>query len=177
MAKSDESGSGGLLVNSAVTKGRTVFTDKPNLHAQPNHDKEGVVMNEHNQKHDASPIHQSAISESETKVYEDIRAAIVLARTNSINAINTAMVTAYWEIGKQIAEAVGDRADYGKQLLQFLSEKLTTEFGKGFTVANLRNMRQFYQTFPIRYALRSELTWTLKGNRENVEYFHLKTEN
>ena len=70
------------------------------------------------------------------------------------------MVQAYWEIGKEITEAVGDRAEYGKQLLQFLSEHLTAEFGKGFTVANLRNMRQFYQTFPNRYALRSELTWT-----------------
>lgn len=41
-------------------------------------------------------------------------------------------------------------------LLQFLSDKLTVEFGKGFDVRNLRNMRQFYMTFPIRNALRSE---------------------
>ncbi|MCL1803787.1 MAG: DUF1016 N-terminal domain-containing protein [Eubacteriaceae bacterium] len=70
------------------------------------------------------------------------------------------MVQAYWEIGKEITEAIGERAEYGKQLLKFLSLQLTAEFGKGFTVANLRNMRQFFQTFPNRYALRSELTWT-----------------
>ena len=37
---------------------------------------------------------------------------------------------------------------------------MTKDFGKGFTVANLKNMRQFYQTFPNGYALRSELSWT-----------------
>lgn len=72
------------------------------------------------------------------------------------------MVTAYWNIGKQIYEACGenDRAAYGKQLLLYLSEKLTEEFGKGFDERNLRNMRQFYLTFPIRNSLRSELSWT-----------------
>jgi hypothetical protein len=55
---------------------------------------------------------------------------------------------------------VGERAEYGHSLLSYLSERLTAEFGKGFTVANLRNMRQFYQMFPNRYALRSELTWS-----------------
>ena len=72
------------------------------------------------------------------------------------------MVTAYWNIGKQIYEACGenDRASYGKKLLRYLSEKLTEEFGKGFDERNLRNMRQFYLTFPIRNSLRSELSWT-----------------
>ena len=72
------------------------------------------------------------------------------------------MVTAYWNIGKKIFEACGEneRAEYGKNLLQFLSEKLTIEFGKGFTVANLRNMRQFFITFKNRNAVRSELSWT-----------------
>jgi hypothetical protein len=70
------------------------------------------------------------------------------------------MVGVYWEIGRQIAEAIGDRAEYGKGLIAYLSQRLTEEFGKGFTVANLRNMRQFYQAFPIRYTLRSELSWS-----------------
>jgi predicted nuclease of restriction endonuclease-like (RecB) superfamily len=94
------------------------------------------------------------------EIYEAIRAALAEARTRVIVAVNSAMVGVYWEIGKQITEAVGDRAKYGRNLLEYLSERLTEEFGKGFTVANLRNMRQFYQTFPNRYALRSELTWT-----------------
>jgi len=99
-------------------------------------------------------------TENEAKIYEGIRAILAAARKNTINVINSAMVTAYWEIGAQISEAVGDRAEYGKRLLLFLSEKLTREFGKGFTERSLRYMRQFYQMFPIRNALRSELTWT-----------------
>lgn len=72
------------------------------------------------------------------------------------------MVEAYWKIGKEIYEACGEneRAAYGKQLLAELAQKLTDEFGKGFTEVNLRNMRQFYLAFPIRDALRSELSWT-----------------
>lgn len=115
---------------------------------------------------------------SEAQVYESIRAALADARTRAFNAINSAMVLAYWEIGREISEAVGDRAEYGKQLLQYLSEKLTAEFGKGFTVANLRNMRQFYQMFPNRYALRSELTWThyrmlMRVEEQNRRGFYL----
>jgi len=72
------------------------------------------------------------------------------------------MVQAYWEIGEQIYIACGenDRAEYGKGLLRYLSEKLTAEFGKGFTVANLRNMRQFYLAYQKRYTLCSELSWS-----------------
>ena len=43
------------------------------------------------------------------------------------------MVSAYWEIGRQIVEAQGDRAEYGQHLMEYLSERLTAEFGKGFT--------------------------------------------
>ncbi len=100
------------------------------------------------------------ISEAEVKVYEVIRTALADARTKVAVAVNSAMVGVYWEIGRQINEAVGERAEYGRSLLTFLSERLTEEFGKGYTIANLRNMRQFYQTFQNRYALRSELTWT-----------------
>lgn len=78
------------------------------------------------------------------------------------SAVNAAMVTAYWEIGEQIYKACGDndRAEYGKGLLAYLSERLTAEFGKGYTTANLRNMRQFYLTYPNRYTLCSELSWS-----------------
>jgi predicted nuclease of restriction endonuclease-like (RecB) superfamily len=103
---------------------------------------------------------QSPSDQSDNEIYNSIRAALAEARTNVVVAVNSAMVSAYWEIGRQITEAVGERAEYGRSLLVYLSERLTSEFGKGFTVANLRNMRQFYQTFPNRYALRSELTWT-----------------
>ncbi|MCL2111612.1 MAG: PDDEXK nuclease domain-containing protein [Clostridiales bacterium] len=99
-------------------------------------------------------------SEIDVDVYQGIREVLSRARSKVYAAVNSAMVEAYWEIGRQIEEAVGERAEYGKGLLQYLSGRLTAEFGKGFTVANLRNMRQFHATFDIRYALRSELTWT-----------------
>lgn len=56
------------------------------------------------------------------------------------------MVQAYWEIGEQIYLACGenDRADYGAGLLKYLSEQLTAEFGKVYTVRNLQMMRKFY---------------------------------
>lgn len=52
------------------------------------------------------------------------------------------------------------RAGYGKSLLENLSTSLMAEFGKGFDVRNLRNMRQFYLVFPIRNAVHTELSWT-----------------
>ncbi|MCD8011406.1 MAG: DUF1016 N-terminal domain-containing protein [Lachnospiraceae bacterium] len=72
------------------------------------------------------------------------------------------MVNAYWNIGKAIYEICGenDRAAYGKQVLQYISERLTAEFGKSFSVQGLRNMRQFYLTFRNRSTLRSELSWS-----------------
>ena len=52
------------------------------------------------------------------------------------------------------------RAEYGTRLLPILAESLTREFGRGFDASNLRYMRLFYQAFPIRDALRHELSWT-----------------
>ena len=69
-------------------------------------------------------------------------------------------------VGKLVAhivefEQVGlPRAAYGKKLLLRLAESLTGEFGKGFDDRNLRNMRAFYQVFPIWNAVRTELSWT-----------------
>ena len=72
------------------------------------------------------------------------------------------MVEAYWNIGKSIIEEQGgnEKAEYETGLLKELSKQMTQDFGKGFIVANLKNMRQFYLTFPNGYALRSELRWT-----------------
>ena len=56
---------------------------------------------------------------------------------------------------------------------------MTQDFGKGFTVANLKNMRQFYLTFPNGYALRSELSWThyrllMRVENENAREFYMQ---
>lgn len=94
--------------------------------------------------------------------YCSIRGYVIEAQGQVYTAVNAAMVTAYWKIGKSIFEACGenDRAAYGKQVLKYISERLTVEFGKGFDISNLRNMRRFYLTFPIQDALRPELSWT-----------------
>ena len=89
------------------------------------------------------------------------------------------MVEAYWNIGKTIYEVCGenDRAAYGKQVLKDLSEHLTEEFGKGFSVQGLRNMRQFYLAFPKRSTLWSELSWShyrllMRISDENAKMFY-----
>ncbi|GHT96569.1 hypothetical protein FACS1894116_13930 [Betaproteobacteria bacterium] len=99
-------------------------------------------------------------SETNTAFYHGIRDTLAEARTKACAAINFAMVEAYWEVGRRIDEAVGERAEYGKGLLRYVAGRLTAEFGKGFTERNLRAMRQFFVMFPIRHALRAELTWT-----------------
>jgi len=103
------------------------------------------------------------------------------AKTKVYNAVNFAMVEAYWEIGREIIEAQGQnqRAEYGKQLLKYLSEQLTQEFGKGFTETNLRYMRQFYLAFPIHHTLCDELSWShyrllMRIDDENRRAFYLK---
>ena len=96
------------------------------------------------------------------ETYSYIRNSIIAAQGKVYAAVNSAMVNAYWEIGEQIYRACGenDRAEYGKNLLKYLSDRLTAEFGKGYSVQGLRNMRQFYCTFPIRSTLCSELSWS-----------------
>jgi len=99
---------------------------------------------------------------SEIKIYENIRTTLSEAKKKVYSTVNFVMVETYWNIGKQICEAQGnnDRAEYGKGLLKYLSEKLTEEFGKGFEESNLRRMRQFYVSFQNCDALRHELSWT-----------------
>ncbi|MES2048281.1 MAG: PDDEXK nuclease domain-containing protein [Pseudomonadota bacterium] len=92
-----------------------------------------------------------------------IRELVQQARQQILRSVNSAMVQTYWHIGRLIVEdeQQGDaRAEYGKQQLEQLSARLTDEFGKGFDVTNLRSMRRFYQAFPIRDAVRLELSWT-----------------
>ncbi len=99
-------------------------------------------------------------SASDETVCQSVRSTLASARTKAAAAVNDAMVSAYWEIGRQIAEAQGDRAEYGKHLMKYLSERLTAEFGKGFTERNLRAMRQLYLAYPIRHTLCAELSWS-----------------
>ncbi|MCM1167283.1 MAG: PDDEXK nuclease domain-containing protein [Lachnospiraceae bacterium] len=85
-----------------------------------------------------------------------------MAQSKIYTAVNSAMVQAYRKIGEQIYLACGenDRAEYGKGLLKYLSEKLTAEFGQGFTVRGLQMMRKFYLMYPNANTLCSQLSWS-----------------
>jgi len=98
--------------------------------------------------------------------FADIRQILEQARGKAQSAVNSAMVEAYWLIGKRIVkeEQQGEsKAKYGKRLMEELSRALTADFGKGFSYANLYNCRQFYLKFPeqeILYTLCRELSWS-----------------
>ena len=113
--------------------------------------------------------------------YNEIKEILISARNKVYQTANFAMVEAYWNIGKSIIEEQGgnEKAEYGTGLLKELSKQMTQDFGKGFTVANLKNMRQFYLTFPNGYALRSELSWThyrllMRVENENAREFYMQ---
>jgi predicted nuclease of restriction endonuclease-like (RecB) superfamily len=117
--------------------------------------------------------------------YQDVREILSLARLKAYSSVNSAMVEAYWSIGKRIVEEEQhgvDRAAYGEKILQNLSKELTVEFGKGFSYANLRNFRQFYLTYPDQencYTMCSKLTWShnrliMRVEDLNARSFYLK---
>ncbi len=113
--------------------------------------------------------------------YNEIRNILLTARNKVYHTANFAMVEAYWNIGKSIIEEQGgnEKAEYGSGLLKELSKQMTHDFGKGFTVTNLKYMRQFYLTFPNGHALRDELSWThyrllMKVENDNAREFYMQ---
>lgn len=113
--------------------------------------------------------------------YESIKAILQEARNRVYQTANFAMVEAYWNIGRKIIDEQNgkEKADYGTGLLKELSKQMTRDFGKGFTVTNLKYMRQFYLTFPNRHALRDELSWThyrllMRVENEKARNFYLE---
>ena len=99
-------------------------------------------------------------------LYGHILAVLTQARQQAKRNVNQTMVQAYWQVGRLIIEheqAGQTRAAYGSKTLQTLAQRLTEKFGRGFSLANLRNFRQFHLTFTedeIRYSASSELSWT-----------------
>ena len=96
-------------------------------------------------------------------IYSEIKETLLSSRGQAYSAVNYALVQAYWHIGRIIVEHEQDgslRAEYGKGVLQEVSERLQQEFGTGFSVRNLQQMKKFYILFPNTNALRSQLTWT-----------------
>ena len=136
-----------------------------------------MAKNEFYEKKDVSLLN---IKET-TDYINDISNILHAARKYVVSSVNTAMVQAYWLIGKRIVmqEQNGNgRAEYGKQIIEKLSDALTKEFGKGFGTTNLKYIRLFYVMFPIGHALRDELSWThyrllLRVEDEKARTFYL----
>ena len=95
-------------------------------------------------------------------LYSQVRGVIAEARRYVHTAANTAMVKAYWLVGKMIVDRQGGegRAAYGDKLISSLSARLTVEFGSGFTISNLKTMRKFYRCFPNGHTLCDQLSWS-----------------
>jgi predicted nuclease of restriction endonuclease-like (RecB) superfamily len=81
----------------------------------------------------------------------------------AINAVNVHLLETYWQIGQYIVEFEQEgsvRAGYGKKLLETLSKDLSILHGKGFSLSNIKRMRQFYTLYPIGAELPHQLSWT-----------------
>lgn len=96
-------------------------------------------------------------------LYSEARKIIEASRANAVRSVDFCRVQMYWQLGKRIVdeEQKGkERADYGAYILQNLAKRLEPEFGSGFSCRQLKFCRQFYRTYPIGNALRSQLNWT-----------------
>ena len=86
------------------------------------------------------------------QLVSQISDAFVCGQQKAVLAVNSFLVETYWKIGQYIVEyeqGGNMRAEYGKRLLEQLSKDLSLLHGKGFSLSNVKRMRQFYQTFPI----------------------------
>lgn len=121
-------------------------------------------------------------SKQHNALLQEIRDILEQARQKVATAVNSAMVFAYWEIGKRIVEEEqrgSERAEYGTYLLKELAKNLSSDFGKSFDARELRRIRQFYLSFPIRDTVRPELSWShyrllIRVEDKTVKQFYLK---
>ena len=96
-------------------------------------------------------------------VIPDIKAIIAASKDKAIRAVDNERTLMYWYIGQRIFEEEQDgkdRADYGEYLTKYISQQLEPEFISGFSKRQIELFRQFYRSFPIANALRSQLSWT-----------------
>jgi predicted nuclease of restriction endonuclease-like (RecB) superfamily len=110
----------------------------------------------------SSPPKEQQIT-SPGSLYAQVREILDNARNRVARSVNSEMVRAYWQIGQVIVEheqAGEERAEYGARLLESLAERMKADGIKGFTLTNLKYMRQFFLLFPKSHALRGELSWT-----------------
>jgi predicted nuclease of restriction endonuclease-like (RecB) superfamily len=114
----------------------------------------------------------------------DIRDIITTAKTNAIRSVDFQRVMMYWKLGERILveEQQGkERAEYGSYLLQNLAQQIEPDFGSGFSVRQLERARQFYRTYPITSAVRTQFNWSQYkllihiDNGDKREYYEYET--
>ena len=104
-----------------------------------------------------SKMKQPAASEPPAALFDRVASILEQARGNVVRAVNTQMVLAYWSIGREIVQELQggeERAAYGKRVFEDLSHRLAVQYGKGFSVTNLKYFRLFYQAYPERLGIR-----------------------
>jgi predicted nuclease of restriction endonuclease-like (RecB) superfamily len=114
-------------------------------------------------------------------IIKDIKQIILDAREKAIRMVDHQRTTMYWHIGKRIFEEEQqgkDRADYASYLTRHVADQLEPEFGSGFSKRQVELFRQFYRTFPIANAVRSQLGWThykmlIRLNNDDQREFYL----
>jgi predicted nuclease of restriction endonuclease-like (RecB) superfamily len=114
----------------------------------------------------------SEIFSGSDNVFEQIKAIIANAQAKAIRSVDTERVLMYWQIGKVIFEEEQqgkDRADYGTYLIKSISEAFQPTLGMGFSVRQLERYRQFYRSFPIASALRTQFSWTHYKNLISID--------
>lgn len=97
------------------------------------------------------------------KIVHSIQSIIAQAREKAVRSVNHERVLMYWQIGKIIFEEEQqgkDRAGYGEFLMKSIADELQPQFGSSFTKRHLYWYVQFYRTFPIVSALRTQFSWT-----------------
>ncbi|MCL1856505.1 MAG: PDDEXK nuclease domain-containing protein [Kiritimatiellaeota bacterium] len=126
------------------------------------------------------------ITKRDKRFFNEIAALLTTARSSTYRVVNAIMVETYWNVGRRIVEQEQNgnvRADYGDYLISGLSRHLTDIFGKGFSEANLKNMRQFYATFPHLKQFASQwlanLSWTniciiMRLNKKDERDYYLR---
>jgi len=85
-------------------------------------------------------------------ILPEIRSLIEMSRHHAAVTANLALVNLYWNIGRIISQDIQKnpkRADYGEQLLDSLAKSLTQEYGRGYSISNLNDMRRFFENFQI----------------------------
>ena len=115
------------------------------------------------------------------ELIQQIHSIITSAKERAIRSVDTERVLMYWQIGKVILEEEQqgkERAGYGEFLIKSLANELEPQFGSAFSYRQLNLFRQFYRTFPIVNALRSQLSWThyrtlIRIENENKREFYI----